>query len=81
MIRGINSPTNERPAGLGEFAPVRVAVIRPVDGSRQERAEPDIAKFIDDGALQSGQLLDDLPCVSLSLLSDQSIDQIDGITE
>jgi len=43
--------------------------------------ERDIAKFIDDEAIQSGQLLDDLPCVSLGLLCDEGVDRIDGIVE
>jgi hypothetical protein len=41
----------------------------------------DIAKFIDDDAIQGGQLLDDLPGVALGLLCNEGIDQIDGIIE
>ena len=41
----------------------------------------DIAKLINDHAIQGGQLLDDFPGVSLGLLRDQSIDQIDGVME
>jgi len=40
-----------------------------------------IAKLVDDHAIQRCQLLDDLSGVSLSLLRDQGIDQIDGVIE
>ena len=41
----------------------------------------DIAKLVDDHAVQGGQLLDDFPGVSVGLLCDQGIDQIDGVIE
>ena len=41
----------------------------------------DISEFVDDDAIEGGQLLDDLPGVSLGLLCDQGIDQIDGVVE
>jgi len=40
-----------------------------------------IAKLVDDDAIQRCQLLDDLSGISLSLLRDQGIDQIDGVIE
>ncbi len=60
-------------------------LIQLADQMKQQRParfrEWDIAEFVDDDAIQSGQLLDDFPWVSLGLLCDEGVDQIDGIVE
>ncbi len=43
--------------------------------------ERDVAQLIDDDAIQSRELPDDLPCVTLGLFPDPGIDQVDGIEE
>ena len=60
-------------------------LIQLADQMKQQRParfwEWDIAEFVDDDAIQSSQLLDDFPWVSLGLLCDEGVDQIDGIVD
>ena len=43
--------------------------------------ERDVAQFVDDDAVQSRELPNDLPGIALGLFLDQGVDQIDGIEE
>ena len=75
-------PFTELKVGCDDDAGLLVEL---ADQMEEQRAtgfgKRDVAQLVDDDAVQSRELPDDLPCIAVGLFLDQGVDQIDGVEE